>query len=86
MTKFFGSKIEELCFKLECISMKCGIKKHGTKGKASEMKNIKNISLKSEWLGEVDSTALTQEIKDDVLLLASCRASMTTLHIENGYF
>ena len=47
---FKGDEIEELCFKTEQLIMLKGAQKHGDKGKASEIKDIRNLAVKMKCL------------------------------------
>ena len=66
---FHGTDVDELCFKAEQMSMQRDIKVHGEKGKASAMKEIRNLAKRNEYFGEVKHESLSQEMKDRALPL-----------------
>ena len=47
--------------------MQAGIKKFGGSGKMSAMKEIRNMSIKNDFFGEIKHESLTEEMKRKVL-------------------
>ena len=62
-------KIDGLCFKTHHHRMKSDIKKFGDEEKESEMKEIRNLSIKNNYFGELEHEKMTEEKKNKELPL-----------------
>ena len=60
------NEIEALVYKTQQMSVREGIKRHGSEGKASAMKEVTNL-VENDCFGETEYDKLTQQMKDKAL-------------------
>ena len=77
-----GKEVDEFCFKAENISIQRRVKLHGSKGKDSAMKEMKNLTIKNSCFGEIECAAITQGMKYRALPLLMFMALKRNGHLK----
>ena len=84
-----GDDVTELCFKQQHMSMQKDIKIHGHKVKDSEMKEMKNLTLKKNCFGDIECGSMIQETQDKALpllmfMIMKRSSELNTRGVANG--